>query len=71
MASKLKALLPGMAAGDWNATVQSQFGLVLYDTEALANQGVTGTAEETWLDTNATPVLVNRYNGTLLRAEAR
>jgi prepilin-type N-terminal cleavage/methylation domain-containing protein len=25
--------------------------------------------EEAWLDENATPVLVNRYNGTLLRAE--
>jgi hypothetical protein len=25
--------------------------------------------EELWLDDNAVPVLVNRYNGTLLRGE--
>jgi type II secretory pathway pseudopilin PulG len=25
--------------------------------------------EETWLDTNSTPILINRYNGTLIRAE--
>ena len=25
--------------------------------------------EERWLDQNATPVLINRYNGTLIRGE--
>jgi len=25
--------------------------------------------EETWLDTSSTPILINRYNGTLIRAE--
>ena len=25
--------------------------------------------KETWIDTNATPIFVNRYNGTLMRAE--
>jgi hypothetical protein len=25
--------------------------------------------EETWLDSNSTPILINRYNGTLIRAE--
>lgn len=26
-------------------------------------------AEETWLDANGAPILINRYNGTLIRAE--
>ena len=26
-------------------------------------------AEETWIDENSTPLIVNRYNGTLIRAE--
>ena len=29
----------------------------------------TEQAEETWLDSNATPLLVNRYNGRLIRGE--
>jgi hypothetical protein len=63
----------------------SQFGFVIFDREAFKAQGftdgddtmdptVTGypgneTTEETWLDTNSAPILINRYNGTLIRAE--
>jgi hypothetical protein len=44
------------------------------DTMDPAVTSYTGTspseqAEETWLDTNSTPILINRYNGTLIRAE--
>ncbi len=70
--------------------LDSSFGLVLYDREALANQGFPaaeptfvatatyGTVgasppseadEEAWLDVNATPLLINRYTGALVRGE--
>jgi len=61
--------------------MRSQFGFVLYDEDTFKNAGGTdedpqlGVAntsevgEENWLDTNATPVLINRYNGTLVRGE--
>ena len=67
-----------------NPTVlRSQFGFVVYDEETFSNQGFSQndpqlggapgsqpeTAEETWLDTNAVPVLINRYNGTIVRGE--
>jgi prepilin-type N-terminal cleavage/methylation domain-containing protein len=61
---------------------QSQFGFVLFDRDAFLNQGfpdgdygldqsVTSynAAKDTWLDANSTPVLVNRYNGTLIKGE--
>lgn len=63
----------------------SLFGFILFDSEPFKNLGYTeidpqyegaagsytGTelAEETWLDNNAVPVLINRYNGTLVRGE--
>jgi hypothetical protein len=78
--------------------VSSQFGLVLFQREALFAQnfptndptyfvtsvgnysqqetaytsttnGPSQQAEENWLDQNATPLLLNRYTGTLIRAE--
>jgi type II secretory pathway pseudopilin PulG len=67
------------------APLSSQFGFVLFDREAFKAQGYTDgddvldnnpqinaaneATEETWLDTNAAPILINRYNGTLIRGE--
>jgi len=62
----------------------SQVGLVLFDRETFASQsfivpgsadqndvtgGATQQAINAWLDQNTTPVFVNRYDGTLMRAE--
>jgi type II secretory pathway pseudopilin PulG len=58
----------------------SQIGLVIFDRETFSAQGFgddngndlnTGNqlALQTWLDTNTTPIFVNRYDGTLMRAE--
>lgn len=63
----------------------SLFGFVLYDAEPFRSLGYTDNdpqfdsragnysgkelEEETWLDKNASPVLINRYNGTLIRGE--
>jgi type II secretory pathway pseudopilin PulG len=74
---------PGVSSLTDDRTPRSQFGLVLYDSEAfhgkgfsdsdpqLDNQGPTAgeLSEETWLDQNATPLLANRYNGTLSRGQ--
>lgn len=65
--------------------VYSQFGLVLNDVNAYTGAGGSLAAQsifssnpsysgpeqtqESWLDSNATPLLVNRYNGTLVKAE--
>jgi hypothetical protein len=76
--------------------VASQFGLVVYQREALQSQkspqadaiyidptptpstsaltdyttgSPTQQTEENWLDQNATPLLLDRYTGTLIRAE--
>ena len=62
---------------------RSQIGLVVFEKDAFTNNGGTdgdpqieGGAyaptekpEEDWLDTNALPLIVNRYNGTLIRGE--
>jgi prepilin-type N-terminal cleavage/methylation domain-containing protein len=63
---------------------RSNFGFVLYDDETFKARGFTDEDpqvsgggritqpekdEEKWLDENALPVLVNRYNGTLIRGE--
>jgi type II secretory pathway pseudopilin PulG len=57
----------------------SQIGFVVFGREAfLNNQGFTDAnvttaatvkAVDNWLDANTSPILVNRYNGTLTRAE--
>ena len=31
--------------------------------------GLVPMAEETWLDQNSTPLLINRYNGTIVRGQ--
>lgn len=62
--------------------MQSAYGLILFDREAFANNGGVedpqaneqpyGTGElgeEAWIDNNGTPLMVNRYNGTLVRGE--
>jgi hypothetical protein len=64
---------------------QSMLGFVLFDAETFRSLNFTnndpqfdtdaGTYggkeldEETWLDKNASPVLINRYNGSLVRGE--
>lgn len=71
------------AAGAFIPLQRSAFGLVLIDGEGFANNGdnidpqATGApaitanerGEETWIDENSVPLLVNRYNGTLVRGE--
>jgi prepilin-type N-terminal cleavage/methylation domain-containing protein len=56
----------------------SQLGLVLYDNEAFARNNFSAkegmsTGDEAkeceWLDANAAPLVINRYNGTLIRGE--
>lgn len=68
---------------DWPASPAgapvSQFGLVLfplpafraagYDMSDPQFGGVDPSGEEAWLDSNAVPLLINRYNGTLVRTE--
>lgn len=68
---------------DWPANAASapvsQFGLVLfplpafraagYDMSDPQFGGVDPAGEEAWLESNAVPLLVNRYNGTLVRTE--
>jgi hypothetical protein len=65
--------------------VASQFGLVVFQREAFVSQGFptndaayspqtvqytsASQLEENWLDQNATPLLINRYTGTLIKGE--
>ena len=74
-------LTPGTAA----APPRSQFGLVMYQLDDFTNNGgsqedptISGQPytlngpeynEEVWLDNNATPLMINRYNGTLVKGE--
>lgn len=63
---------------------RSQIGLILFDRDTfmgndvftLADAQIDSTvpavaeaAEEDWLDSNALPLMVNRYNGTLIKGE--
>ena len=72
----------GFNNADWyhpgNYMVGTQVGLVIYDNEAFATQefdpaeGIKTpleAEENDWLDQNAVPYVVNRYNGTLIRGE--
>lgn len=62
-----------------NAIPLSSFGFVLFDRSVFLekkDQGfgdddpaVGDSAEENWIDQNATAVLINRYNGTLVKSE--
>ena len=63
--------------------VASQFGLVVFQRNQFTGQGFTAgdpiysrssydqnqATQEKWLDDNATPLLINRYTGTLIRGE--
>lgn len=52
---------------------ESQIGFVMFDEETFLNAtaGFSGSPAQVdnWLDENATPVLVNRYNGTLIKGD--
>jgi len=75
--------LPGYNATTYATFLQSGVGFVLFESQSFGSQGyddadpqiVSGTypateqSEETWIDANATPLLINRYNGTLIRTE--
>jgi prepilin-type N-terminal cleavage/methylation domain-containing protein len=67
-----------------SVSTRSQIGLVAFDKDAFTNNagtdgdpqietpGTYPTAEqdeEIWIDNNALPLIVNRYNGTLIRGE--
>jgi len=67
-----------------NLPAQSVLGFVLFDAETFRSLGFTNndtqydstnrnwtdeSKEEDWLDKNAAPVLINRYNGSLIRGE--
>lgn len=67
-----------------NVYLRSQVGLVLMDKDTFQSQQTSSTANKDsngdrtpageqkidgWIDQNTTPLLVNRYNGTLTRAE--
>jgi len=69
-ASDLGKRLSSPAAGTLPvplASTMSNIGFVLYDEPAYAAQA-TGNQDK-WLQENAVPFLVNRYNGTLMRGE--
>ena len=78
--SKLGQLM-GLGS-DFRKGLMSQFGMVLYNSEAFSNlefsedDPITAggsysseKAEEDWLDENGMPLMVNQYNGTLFKAE--
>lgn len=74
-------LTPKIPANPW----MSSFGCALLDGDAFGSNGnltdiqvtppVAGDTwareqgEETWIDENSVPLLINRYNGTLIRGE--
>jgi hypothetical protein len=70
-------MVPNNAAGA--GALRSAFGLVLFERDPFLSNGnlpdaqISGgsaeTGEEDWLDQNSTPLLINRFNGTLLRSE--
>jgi hypothetical protein len=75
-------LIPVLPAAPGEA-IRSQIGFVLFNPEEFKNQGFTDAdyeidntlnlakeqEEELWLDKNAVPVLINRFNGTLIAGE--
>jgi prepilin-type N-terminal cleavage/methylation domain-containing protein len=52
-------------SGAINQQARSQIGLMLFEDEAANNAGNT----DVWINENATPLLVNRYNGTIVKGE--
>lgn len=49
----------------------SQIGLILFEDERFKSEtdGQTVVQKQTWIADNGTPVLVNRYNGTVVKGE--
>jgi type II secretory pathway pseudopilin PulG len=80
-----KDVVPVVAAVTTGLMLKSQVGFVLFDIDAFKNQTggslsdeqvtSTGTydtqeqANENWLDSNGFPLLINRYNGTLVKGD--
>jgi prepilin-type N-terminal cleavage/methylation domain-containing protein len=68
---------PAMQVGATpGAPEQSQVAFVLYDRRPFAELGAPATPgiaftqpQKDWLDQNATAIVINRYNGTLIRGE--
>jgi hypothetical protein len=73
---------PGNWPATNSVVLWSQVGFVLFDHDTFAsyetsigitpNDGNTASQQsnqDAWIDTNSTPILVNRYNGTLTAAE--
>jgi len=72
----------GTNLNDARLDLRAAIGLVLFDREAFLNQqGSAGNFTEgssvgadaplvnAWIDANTTPIFINRYDGTLMRAE--
>lgn len=57
----------GSAVGTALVPVPTQFVLQLFDREAFEN--IDAASRAAWLDDNAAPLIVNRYNGTLIKGE--
>lgn len=73
---------PPTVVGTVVTPLTSQFGFVMYETQLFQSQAnfsaedpkmtgaayaTTEKAEEDWMDANASPVLINRYAGTLVK----
>jgi Tfp pilus assembly protein FimT len=56
-------------ASGYSNDADTDFGGQAFTTGPNGAYAPEETAEETWLDQNSTPVLVNRYNGTLVRSQ--
>jgi hypothetical protein len=52
-----------------DATGNSQVALMVYDSEFFKSAVGSGTAADVWLNNNALPLLVNRYNGTIVKGD--
>jgi type II secretory pathway pseudopilin PulG len=70
VATKFAYGVPTAGVGAYQTTT-SQIGLVVFDSETYKNATSTGTVDEAnqWLDQNATPIMVNRFNGTLVKGD--
>lgn len=77
-------IIPAPASSTTQQLLRSQFGLVMFERDLFATQNgndadyaidatgappATETTEEAWLDNNSTPILINRYTGTLVKGD--
>lgn len=61
---------PNMVTGfPGTPEMQTQFGFCLYEREVYENAEQAGSNMDNWIDQFAVPLIVNRYNGTLIRGE--